>query len=90
MNDRPIVGASGTGSISRRQARHAVKTVKMAKARTQMADNGTGSKRSQFVSPALVERYLGHFGSAPATQKNGTGVTKSPATKTTAKRSASK
>ena len=90
MHQRPIVGASTTGSISRRQARHAAKTVKMAKPRAKMARNGTSSRRGQFVSASIVERYLGHFGSSPATRKNGSGVKKSPATKTTARRSAHK
>jgi hypothetical protein len=90
MHQRPIVGASTTGSISRRQARYAAKTVKLAKSKSKVARNNTSSRNGQFVSASMVKRYLGHFGSSPAPRKNGSGVKKGPATKPTAKKSAPK
>jgi hypothetical protein len=83
MQQRPIVGGSKTGSISRLQARGAAKTVKMAKLRGNAPRGSANSKRGQFVSASTIERYVGHFGVVPATngRGNGSGVKKSPAAK---------
>lgn len=58
MHQRPIVGASKTGSISRLQARTAAKAVKIARATGGAARKST----SQSVTATVLERYLGHFG----------------------------
>jgi hypothetical protein len=64
MHQRSIVGASKTGSISRLQARTAVKAVKMAKSTGGVARKSasSSSKAGRFVSASVLERYLGHFG----------------------------
>lgn len=90
MHQRPIVGASTAGSITRRQARHAAKAVKTAKSRGKGAGTGTSSSRPQSVSASMVERYLGHFGSVTAPPKNGSGVKTSHALKPSPKKLAPK
>lgn len=85
MHQRPIVGASKTGSISRLQARTAAKAVKMGKSTGGMARKSTSwsSKAGRFVSAAVLERYLGHFGGSRSTTgtKKASGPKNSAATK---------
>jgi hypothetical protein len=85
MHQRPIVGGSKTGSISRLQARSAAKAVKMAKLTGTAPRGSASSKGGQFVSASTIERYVGHFGVVPSTngRGNGSGVKKRSAAKKT-------
>ena len=90
MDQRPIVGASKTGSITRLQARQAARAVKIARAKRQSARKGTlTSKAATSVSASIRERYLGHFGTVSSTAKwqNGSDTDTRPTTKTSAKKS---
>jgi len=88
MQQRPIVGASKTGSISRLQARAAAKAVRMAKstggaARKSISSN---SKTRRLVSASVLERYIGHFGvgRSKTRAKKVSGLKNSAATKSRA------
>lgn len=88
MQQRPIAGASKTGSISRLQARTAAKAVKMAKLMGGAARKSTSSnsKTGRFVSASVLERYIGHFGVGRSTNgaKKVSGVKNIAAPKTRA------
>jgi len=93
MNQRPIIGVSKAGSISRLQARRAAKAVKMAKSWGMAARKSTStSTTGRFVRASIHERYLGHFGVASSTsgRKNASGVKNRTATKSMAKKAAPK
>lgn len=86
MTPRPILGPARTGSISRIQARKAVRAVKAASA---------GKERP--VSESERQRYLGHFGvgvtrpgAQAASDMRGRAGGKSRATPSAAKRGAAK
>ena len=87
MHQRPIVGASETGSISRLQARTAARAVKMAKSTGATARKRTSKlKKGQLASASAVERYLGHFGAGRSNAARKTSAVKNrPTTKSKAK-----
>jgi hypothetical protein len=88
MHQRPIVGASKTGSVSRLQAGRAARAVRLAKSTGGAARKSTSSsKAGRFVSASVLDRYLGHFGvgRSKTGAKEASGVKNLAATKSTTK-----
>jgi hypothetical protein len=64
MAQRSIVGASKSGSISRREAREAVRTAVSGRSIDhEGAREQSRGERDVSMSDRIRERYLGHFGS---------------------------
>lgn len=87
MAQRSIVGASKSGSITRREARKAVRNAVSGQFVERSGDSRqTLGARDTFMSDRIRERYLGHFGSG-----TGRSVTKKSSTaKASAKKSSAR
>jgi hypothetical protein len=67
MAQRSIIGAFKTGSISRSEARNAVRSAASGQSQHRTAERlAAGSLPVGAMSARVRERYLGHFGSGSA------------------------
>lgn len=97
MPQRPIIGATKSGSITRREARQAFRTASSRR----LLDDRPGDRRASvnpsdaLLSDRVRERYLGHFGTGatrPVVKKSGTAkaTTKKVGTRKSTKKAAGK